>query len=73
MFNVRELEIASSRIDALECKVNTNERVYIVEAYLPAENNIEMSKDELSLLQDLYNCYSKCWFVVMAGDFNANC
>ena len=75
MFNVQELEIASSRIVALECKVNTNERVYlhVVGAYLPANNNIEMYKDELSLLQDFYNCYSKYWYVVIAGDFNASC
>ena len=44
MFNVQELEIASSRIVALECKVNTHERVYLVGAYLPADNNIEMYK-----------------------------
>ena len=50
MFNVQELEIASSRIVALECK-------YLVGAYFPADNNIEMYKDELSLLQDFYNCF----------------
>lgn len=55
MFSVKEIESASSRssrIVAKECKVYTNKHVYKVGAYLPAENNVKMYRDELSLLQD---------------------
>lgn len=73
IFSVRDIAINSSRIVAIECNVNTNELLYIVGAYLPPENNMEAYKDELSMLQDFYNYYSRYGHIVIAGDFNASC
>lgn len=41
LFSVKEIEVNSTRIVSIECKVNTHDLLYIEGVYILPENNIE--------------------------------
>lgn len=72
-FSIREIPCYDSNcIIGIELRTTHGSYIYILEAYLPSNNNIERYAQELNILENLYSHYSNYGNVIAAGDLNGS-
>ena len=64
-------DMESDRLLVIEVKVRHLTPLYIISAYMPADNNLSYYDDTLSELQTCIEFYSRIGKIIVAGDLNA--